>query len=74
MGGRNQLIQVLCSTAMGRVMGFADVLAIGGPVGVKTRAGEPVIGQREHVTTRNGGKEGMALLPSAHPRKCRPIQ
>ena len=41
---------------MGRMMGFADVLAIGGPIGVGTRAGTPVIGQREHVTTRNGRK------------------
>ena len=41
---------------MGRVTGFADVLAIGGPVGVGTRVGTPVIGQREHVITRNGGK------------------
>ena len=49
-------MQVLCSKAMGRVKGIANVLAIGGPVGVKTQAGMTVIGQREHVTTRNGGK------------------
>ena len=49
-------MQVLCSTATGRVTGFAGVLEIGGPVGLKTQAGEPVIGQREYVITRNGGK------------------
>ena len=43
------LIQVLCSTARGRVTGFANVLGISGPIGVETRAGTPVIGQREHV-------------------------
>ena len=51
MGGRNQLIQVLCSTVTRQVMGFADVLDVSGLVGLKTRVGEPVIGQREHVTT-----------------------
>ena len=62
---------MICSTATGRVTGNADVLDIGGPVGVKTGAGEPVIGQREHVTTRNGGKYEMALLPFVYPRKAR---
>ena len=47
---------MLCSKAMGRVKGIADVLGNSGPVGVKTRAGMSVIGQREHVMTRNGGK------------------
>ena len=37
-------------------MGFADVLVISGPVVVKTLAGQPVIGQREHVTAQNGVK------------------
>ena len=47
---------MLCSTATGKVMGFADVLDIGGPVMMKTLAGDPVIGQSEHMTTQNGGK------------------
>ena len=53
---RNQLIQVLCSTATGRVTCFADVLGIGIPDGVEIREGTPVIGQREHVTTQNDRK------------------
>ena len=47
---------MLCSKATRRVMGIADVLAIGNPVGVGTEAGTTVIGQREHVTTQNGAK------------------
>ena len=56
MGGKNQFIQVLCSKATRQVAGIADVLAIGGPIGVGTPAGMTVIGQREHVTTQNGRK------------------
>ena len=58
MGGRKQLVSlvVLCSPAAGRVMGFADVLDIGRPMAMKTLAGEAAIGQREHVTPRNGEK------------------
>ena len=47
---------LLCSTAEGQVTGFANVLDIGGPMVMKTLAGEAVIGQSEHVTPRNGGK------------------
>ena len=43
-------------TARGRVTDFADVLDIGSSVVMKTLAGEAVIGQSEHVTTRNGRK------------------
>ena len=56
VGGRKQLIVVLSSTAAGRVLGFADVLVIGGPVAMRTLTGEAVIGQLEHVTTRSGRK------------------
>ena len=37
-------------------MGFTEILDIGGPVVMKTRVAEPVIGQREHMPTQNGGK------------------
>ena len=35
MGGRKQLIAVFSPTAGGRVLGFADVLVISGPVAMR---------------------------------------
>ena len=50
-----------------RVMDIADVFAVG--IGVGTREGKAVIGQRQGRDHLNGGKLRMALLPSVYPCK-----
>ena len=47
---------MLCSIANCRVMDIANVLAVSGPIGVGTRAGTTVPGQRQACDHPNGGK------------------